>query len=287
MISLEVGDCRLEIDPARGGAITAFDWRGLPIFRPACGPSMLDTACFALIPFSNRIAHGRFNASGHHVQLSPNFPGSDHPHPLHGFGWLSAWRTVLSNKDTALLEHCYNDGEWPWPYAARQHFILTEDSLTIHLSIRNLSGTPMPCGLGLHPYFPCNDQTRLRALHKAEVIVDAECLPVGANASAEPRDWWDGAPAASREVDTAYLNRTGAISIQWPDKGAELVIEPSDHLAHTVIYTPAGEGFFCVEPVSHATNSFNASVADPYGHIMLAPDAEDTVSCLFSLRTIP
>jgi len=286
MIALEVGDCALVLDPALGGAVSTFNWHDLPIFRSACGPSVLDGACFPLVPFSNRIADGRFKASGYQVQLKPNFPGSDHPHPLHGFGWLSKWDATEVTKNTVVLEHYYSETEWPWPYLARQRFALAQDCLTIDLSIRNLGQTPMPCGLGLHPYFPCNDETLFYSLHEAEVVVDRECVPVGANISDMPHDYWRGAPVAGRHVDTTYLDRHGPLQIQWPDKETEVVVEPSANLAHTVIYTPPEEDFFCVEPVSHVTNSFNALVSDAGGHIMLAPDQDYSASCRFSVRAI-
>lgn len=286
MILLQSGDFRLLLDPAGGGAIAAFEWRGLPVFRPACGPSIMDQACFPLVPFSNRIAHGRFSAGGHQVQLKPNFPGSDHPHPLHGIGWLTQWQTVSTTSDATELEYHYREGEWPWPHVARQRLALADDGLTVELSVRNVGATPMPCGLGLHPYFPCNQYTRLIAFHEVEVVVDAECLPVGSNVSAVPKDWWNGAPVRSRQVDTAYLNRNGVICIQWPEIDAELLIHPSSNLRHTVIFTPATEGYFCVEPVSHATNSFNAHEAGIGAHEILEPDATYLVSCRFSMRVI-
>lgn len=286
MIALETGNCNLVIDPARGGAILAFAWRGMPVFRPACGPMIFDTACFALVPFSNRIARGRFTASGHDVRIAPNFPGSDHPHPLHGFGWLCPWQPVQQTATAAELEHHYAGAEWPWPYRAKQRVELGCDSLLIELSVQNLGASPMPCGLGLHPYFPCNDQTHLRARHGAEVVVDAECIPVATTIAEAPKDWWQGQQVTRRRVDTAYLNRSGPLCVTWPDRGMELLMEPSDALPHTVIYTPPGENYFCAEPVSHATNSFNSPVDDPNAHTLLEPYGVYAASCRFTLQSV-
>ncbi len=284
MLALESGDYTLSIDPARGGAIMAFAWRGQPIFRPGVGSGILDTASFPLVPFSNRIKNGRFSASGFDVTLQPNFPGSEHPHPLHGFGWLDRWDSVFADHTTAHLTHNHSAPDWPWPYSASQRFTLTDDGLLMELSVKNLGQSQMPCGLGFHPQFPCNRQTRLHALHTAEVIVDDDCLPIGRRQSNGAIDFWGGKPIASRTVDTAYLNRDGPIVIQWPDRGLEAEIEPCPALRHTVIYTPADASFFCAEPVSHTTNSFNAS-ADDSDHVMLEPGEEFAVSCHISART--
>ena len=281
MLDLACGDYRLSIDPALGGAIMAFDWRGEPVFRPADGPCILDSASFPLVPFSNRIAHGRFNASGHQVHLRPNFPGRDHPHTLHGFGWLAPWEIIAQNAKSAQIAHRYDAEDWPWPYVATQHFSLNNDGLTVELSVRHNGSTPMPCGLGLHPRFPCNNETILRALHCAEVLVDADRLPIETRHSKEPLDYWHGQPVASRHVDTGYLGRVGPIIIQWPDRHMEAVVTPSASLRHTVIYTPAETDFFCVEPVTHQSNSFNAPESAQSDHIMLAPGEEFAVSCRF------
>ncbi len=284
MIEIGCGEYRLVIDPALGGAIMAFDWRGEPVFRPADGPCILDSASFPLVPFSNRIAHGHFSASGHDVHLRPNFPGSDHPHPLHGFGWLAAWEVVEHDAASARLVHRHNAPEWPWPYIASQHFVLDENGLTITLSVRHKGVSPMPCGLGLHPRFPCNGQTMLRSLHLAEVEVDADTLPVATHFAPHPMDYWDGEPVASRNVDTAYLGRVGPILIQWPDRRLEAVITPSAALRHTVIYTPTDADFFCVEPVTHSSNSFNAPQNASRDHIMLSPHEDFGASCHFAAR---
>ena len=59
MIELKAGEYFLALEPERGGSIARFGWRGQDLMRPTCGPSVLDVACFPLVPFSNRIAHGR------------------------------------------------------------------------------------------------------------------------------------------------------------------------------------------------------------------------------------
>ena len=143
----------------------------------------------------------------------------------------------------------------------------------------------MPCGLGLHPRFPCNESTILRALHQGEVLVDAEQIPIASCLSEEPIDFWHGQTATSRHVDTGYLDRDGPIVIQWPDRHMEAVITPSDALHHTLIYTPADADFFCVEPVTHQSNSFNAPDRAQRDHIMLAPSEDFSVSCHFMART--
>jgi aldose 1-epimerase len=261
MLVLETGDYRLQVDPARGGAVLRFDWRGEPLMRPVCGSSIFDVACFPLVPFSNRIAHGRFIADEREVRLAPNFPDADHPHPLHGFGWLAAWNVLEASPTRCILEHRYPGGEWPWPYRARETFMLDCSGLTISLDLENLAATAMPAGLGFHPYFPRGEDTRYWGLHRGEWQNSNDCLPVELDFRPLSIDWWEGISVGGRAVDTAYAGREGPLRIAWPSRGISLRIEPSAELDHTVVFTPTGANFFCVEPVSHATNAVNAAGA--------------------------
>ena len=171
MIDLRAGDYRLVLEPARGGSVARFDFGEEALFRPTCGPSVLDTACFPLVPFSNRIAQGVFHAGGQDVRLAPNFPGAPHPHTLHGFGWLCEWQVIEASANRALLRHAYVAGEWPWDYVAEQRFDLSDRGLTHRLTICNRGNSPMPAGLGLHPEYP-HRQTARRAGDAVAVEVE-------------------------------------------------------------------------------------------------------------------
>lgn len=257
MIALAAGDYRLEIDPGRGGSILAFDWRGEEVMRRTCGAGILDVACFPLVPFSNRIANGRFHTPAGPVVISPNFPNSDHPHPLHGFGWLASWDVAEVGHDRCVIEHRNEAGEWPWSYAARQTLMLDEQGLTLSVSLSNESSTAMPAGLGIHPYFPRDGDTILRSLHRGEWKTGHDGLPKSLENRSSAIDWWHGAPVAHRVVDTVYADREGALCIDWPALGRRLTMIPSPELTHTVVFVPDGEDYFCVEPVSHATDAIN------------------------------
>jgi len=270
MIELAAADYRLAVQPERGGSIAALTWRGETLLRATCGPSVLDTACFPLVPFSNRIANGRFRHAGGEVVLTPNLPGSDHPHPLHGFGWLTEWQVVEQGAGSVVLSHDYPGGEWPWPYHAEQAFSLSDQGLTMAITLENRGSAPMPAGLGFHPYFPCESDTIYRGLHRGEWQNSADCLPVHLDERDAATDWWQGRAVGLRSVDTVYTERQGDLRIIWPQRGMALTLTPSENLPFTVVYTPEGEDFFCVEPVSHMTDAVNHQDRDG-GMLWLAP----------------
>lgn len=259
MIELSAGDYRLQLSPERGGSILRLDWRDKPLLRPVCGPGILDTACFPLVPFSNRIAHGQFRLGAVDVSLSPNFPGSDHPHPLHGFGWLAQWEVIDAGQSRVVIRHDWPGGEWPWPYRAEQVFSISPEGLSVELSVTNLGSTAMFAGLGFHPYFPRDADTVYHGLHRGEWKTGEDCLPLALDEAPVARDWWAGQPVGTRSVDTVYSGRVSPLAIEWPSRGHAITLSPSDNLPDTVVFTPCGETFFCVEPVNHRTDLINAA----------------------------
>ena len=76
LLVLQQQQTRLTLDPQRGGVIRELSWHGHDILRPTApeaGDDPLQTACFPMVPYVNRVAHGRFGFGGHAVQLQRNW----------------------------------------------------------------------------------------------------------------------------------------------------------------------------------------------------------------------
>ena len=157
------GDYEVGLDPADGGGVIFLRHRGVDVLRPApqvrAGP--LDLSCFALVPYANRIAHGRFVWDAREVLIAPNMKGD--ASPMHGDGWLSAWSVAQVADDRIVLELRHAAGAWPWSYLARQTIHADPRGVSFELELTNLSAEAMPAGLGYHPYFPARADARLRA----------------------------------------------------------------------------------------------------------------------------
>ena len=251
---LRGSDCELEIDAATGGSVRAFRWNGLDIFRGQTKAGVLESACFPLVPFCNRIADSRFNHYGSAIILAPNHPALPQEPVLHGFGWLAEWRVEQCDASRATLIFDYVASGWPWRFFARQNFILDADGLLIELTLTNLAAQPMPAGLGFHPYFPRSQHSIVKASHRGERQADGTL-----RFQSQAMDWWQGNPVDTRIVDTTYVERCGNIRILWPDRdlGAELV--PGPGLTSTHIFVPREADYFCVEPVSHLPEAFTTA----------------------------
>ena len=260
-LMLHSGSLELELDPAVGGAIASFTWtangRRTAILRGGRAPlgNVLDSASFPLVPFVNRIRGGCFAFRGRQVTLAPNMAGD--PSPLHGQGWTNAWRTVSVSESEAVLAFDHRPGEWPWAYEARQHFLLVGDSLCLRLSCRNVSGEPMPCGLGLHPYFHCGPETRIQTYVDEVWTVDADVLPVEKGPATGRYDIADSL-VCGRGLDNGYGGWSGCALLTDPGWPFEVMLT-SSQARFFQLYSPAEGGIFVAEPVSHA----NGALSEP------------------------
>lgn len=252
--------------PALGGSIASLRYRGADILRPtpASADHPLDTASFPLVPYANRIAHGRFRVGGQTIALPHNF--GDHPHALHGVGWLAAWQGAAETPDraTLTLTHRASDA-WPWDFTAQQRFTLGADGLAVRLTLRNCDAQPIPAGLGFHPYFPAPPGTRLRARLQGAWLSDATQLPTARVADDHFGKWRTGDDVARAVlVDNTHDGWDGEAWIESGDRTIRLTAQGTRWLH---LYMPPGEPFFCAEPVSHLPDAVNR---DDQGMTVLA-----------------
>ncbi len=276
-ITLARENFELSVDPRIGGSVDAASWKRQTILDRRTGGSVLEMACFPLVPFSNRIAGSSFSFGGREVALSPNHPADPSCPVLHGFGWLSPWEVIDKRESSLELSLNRSAAEWPWKFASSLSYAVFSYGFTAELGITNLSEDEMPVGLGFHPYFPRNEHTLFRALHTGEWQTDEKCIPTHLDKRPQAIDWWSGHPVATHKVDTVYTGREGAMVVQWPDRGIGARILPSDDLPNTTVYVPHDEDYFCVEPVSHMTDAFNRERNDS-GMRVLGPGASWKVS---------
>ncbi|MBA2919817.1 aldose 1-epimerase [Sphingomonas sp. MAH-20] len=252
MIAIRAADYELVLAPGIGGAIASFTHGGAPVLRGADAPnSPLDCGCFPLVPYCNRIRGGRFDFRGRTVEIAPNMKGD--PSPLHGQGWLGPWLVESQARDTACLFFAHKPGEWPWACEARQTFRLSEDGLDAEIECRNLSGEPMPCGLGFHPYYPCDSGTRIDTRVETVWEVDEKVLPTG-TAPATGRYALGGTPACGRNLDNGYGGWDGEMRLTDGERVRRMT---SPDARFFQIYSPPQGGLLAAEPVSHANAALN------------------------------
>ena len=280
---LEAGPMRLELAPEVGGAITALTSDGIPLLRPTAGDAddVLQTACFPLVPFANRIGQGRVAFGGRTTTLPPNLAGD--PHPLHGEGWRGAWTVERATADHAVLAFAAAEAAWPWSYVARQTFRLDPQGVTVRLEMVNTDAEPAPAGLGFHPCFPNAGRARLTAGVDGIWLTDHELLPTRHVPNWFLADWRRGAEVAGeRLIDHCHTGWTGEARIDL--EAASLRMTASPELGFLHVYAPPEADFFCVEPVSHRPDALNAPEPLAAGLRVLAPG--ETLSAEMRLELV-
>ncbi len=281
-VTLARGDTRLDVVPGIGGSVarwwTERDGRTYQWFRPASAADLaagnpLGMGSFPLSPYSNRIRDGRFPFGGRTITLPLNF--LPERHALHGHGWQCPWTVLERSGDMVEIGYEHPADEWPFAYAARQRIALVEDGLDMVIAIENRSPEPMPVGLGHHPYFVRTPESRVTAAVSQMWMNDAEVMPVAVMEPVPGRDPRHGLRPATDICDNCFLGWDRRALIEWPEWDAALEMTADHPLDFLVIYTPPGEDYFCVEPVSNSTDAFNMAAAGrgDTGTISLPPGA--------------
>ena len=231
-----------------------------------------EAAAFPLVPFSNRIRDGRFRFDGRDVVLPLN--RTPERHAIHGQGWQATWTPREVSTASALLEFHHAPDAWPWAYRASQRFTLSPTGLTIELALHNDSDTPMPAGLGWHPYFLRTPRTTLTAAVERIWRTDAEMLPTDLVPSPVTARLSAGVPIDSVSLDNGFTGWSRRAVIEWPERGVRLVMTAERPLDFLTVFIPPSLPFFCVEPVTHATDALNLTgPAAEVGRRSLEPGA--------------
>jgi aldose 1-epimerase len=272
-LTLRQGDLELVVDVASGGAIRSFRDDGFDVLRAATGDlrDPLSFASFPLVPFVGRIEHGRFSFEGRSYQLPLNF--HPEPHAIHGDGWMSSWTVAAEGPDHADLVF-HHEHQWvPFRYRAWQRFRLSDGELQAEIGVRNTGDRAMPFGIGHHPYLDRRPGTTLQADVDSVWLTDAtkistERAPIPAWA-----DFRQERPVDEMTLDHMFAGLKGA-TVRWPNEGRGVRIFGDQVLGHLIVYIPAGEDSFCVEPVSHAGNAINMLDRDDTGLKILQPGEE-------------
>ena len=273
MIELHSGRLRAVVLPAAGGGLARFDWHGTPVLRPApdgvAQPLPGQLACFPLVPWSNRLAPGGFEFEGRRFTPAPTREGE--PCPIHGDGWRLPWQVEACDESSVVLSLYRRDGS-PFAFTAHMAYTLSDNALRVTLKVTNNGRNPLPFGLGLHPWMPCPEDARLRAVADGVWLSGADKLP--ARRTTLPPAWDFGGelplPLPRDGVDNAFTGWNGSAQIDWPTRRLRLRIRAD--MGYYILYAPTGKDFFCFEPVDHPVNAHNLpGGAAANGLTVLAP----------------
>lgn len=267
-VTLSEGPLRAVVDPDAGCGLLALDLvrsrQSLALVPDVHrGRSQLRCSSFLMVPYSNRIADGRFTFGGHGYQLA----GAER-HAIHGDVRGRPWQVLESGPATlacAFDSAAHERVNWPWPFEARAEFQVTGTRLRQSLALWNRGDVPMPAGLGWHPYFnrqlgPADDEVLIRFRVESEYPdAHGSRIPSGPPGPVAPRRRFaiERALAPDNPLDTCFYGYDGDGWIHWPRSGVRLRFACSDACRHLILYNPEGAPHFAVEPVTNANDGVN------------------------------
>jgi aldose 1-epimerase len=224
-VVLRSGDAQLAVDLRGGGLrrLVAGDWdvlEGYPAGTVAEG-----WRGAVLLPWPNRIRHGRWAWQGRDLQLDVHSP--EQPHALHGLVAWQPWTVLDAGADRATVGTTLQARPgYPFHLAAAVDYALTGDRLTVTVRVRNIGSAPAPFGVGMHPY--------LHVGAAEDGGISGADLVVGARTALETDG---GLPTGERHRFHGDVGRIGHRAFDTPLTDLE---RDDDGWAHVRLRGPAG-----------------------------------------------
>ncbi|WP_295805999.1 aldose 1-epimerase [uncultured Nitratireductor sp.] len=260
IIVMRSEDLRVRVSPRFGTVLDGYHRNGRPFLRPFAGQGAsfapTDTACFPMVPFSNRVGGNAFAYEGREYSFEPNDAS---PFYLHGEGWLSDWTVTESASDAIVLTlRRTDDARSPYAYEATQRLTLDGSRMTMRLEVENRARHAMPFGLGFHPYFPRTPQMTLQASARSWWTEDDYHVPDRNEPLPDTVDFSKARQLPHYGLNNCFEGWDRFAALNWPENGLLATIEADSVFSRYMLFSPPPDfAFLCFEPMSHTANGFH------------------------------
>lgn len=264
-MELNNGNLRLRLDPEIGGSIVDFsaklEDRWIPIMRRSEEPlsKSSNASSFVLIPYSNRLRDGRFSFGGKTYQLR-----NAEKHAIHGDVRDRPLRVLEGSEDRVVLEFRsdeVSDLNFPFPFSAKMIYSLEGFELSCRIELVNVGTESMPAGCGFHPYFnrrlpgstgEVELQIKVSGVYPGETpLPESPAIPIA------PQQDFSTQRPLDVVLDHCFVGWDRQAVIEWPGSGVKARIQAEQGMEHVILFSPEGQKFFALEPVTNANNGFN------------------------------
>lgn len=262
---------RLELTPDLGAGVARLKLvtksGELDVWRPAPldAHHFNQLANYILAPWCNRIDGAAFDFDGRRHTLKSNWHDGT---AIHGDVNHRAWRLTDRSPVSARFELRADSRErnWSWPYEATVRYELQTKSLLVELEIRNLGGSPMPAGLGMHPFWMQHlgnhDERAVVTMNLAGRYPVDRVMVTGPAVREDLCERLSAGATIDEPLDDVFCGFEGA-EIRWPKSGVIARMTAGPENKHAVIYHEPPHDWFCLEPVSMANNGISMRTVIP------------------------
>jgi aldose 1-epimerase len=230
-----------------------------------------------LFPFPGRLRGSHLSYRGQTYPL-----GSDDGlgNGIHGFVLSRPWRIVEHLPQRATGEFHASVDEpgllrrWPADFRLSVSYEVAGSSLNCEIAVHNPGKTPLPFGLGLHPYFrvPLGPGGKaddcVITVPAAEYWELADMLPTGRKLPADgSRALSSGLKFGQAKLDDVFtkLSYEGDVcrtQINDPHTGRILELTFDKSFSQCVVYNPPHREAVCIEPYTDVPDAFNLEAED-------------------------
>ena len=259
-VILSNGNLQFGILPDLGASLSFMKYKDRDILRPTDKNTPdLDansTSMFLMLPFCGRIRGGSFVYWGITRKMKKNQAGI--ADPIHGDGWKSVWKVTENTNSSASLKMSHDkENGFPFSYDAEVTYTLTTNGLSVQLKITNNAILPMPCGMGIHPFFVKTKDMELT--FPTKMVWAHESDPIFDRPYPTPEAWQfsDGKALKTSVFDTCFGGFDGGATLTYPTEKYKVKMTADEQFGHIVLYSPKGKNFVCLEPCTNASNAFN------------------------------
>jgi len=198
---------------------------------------------YVMAPWCNRIAAAPTDIDGESVDIPSNFPDGT---AIHGQVYRERWQ----QDDDGTFRVEAGGGGWPWRYESALHLAVIGTTLMIEQTLTNLAETPMPGGLGLHPWFRRPLEVRVNAGTVLRSNLDPDSLAVPVSGQ------WDlrGRRPMPDDLDAAWLTLGDpAVELRWPAAGLQAAMRVRSGAGTWIVAaSPRSVDAVAIEPQTHA-----------------------------------
>jgi aldose 1-epimerase len=183
---IAAGDYRATVTEL-GAGLRQLSARGHPVIveygadeMPPAGAGQL------LLPWPNRVDHGRYTFAGAAHQLDLSEPAAGNA--IHGLTRFASWQVRAQNDSLVELGHTlHGQPGFPFVMEFTARYALSAGGLEVSVSAANVGSAAAPYGTGNHPYLtagtPLIDECELELPAAQWLAADERGIPVGG-----PRD---------------------------------------------------------------------------------------------------
>jgi aldose 1-epimerase len=257
-------DVSVEVLPGVGARIHRLRAFGVDLLRTPDDPRVHVQdpwfwGSYPLAPWCNRLPTGPVEVAGRTIDLPSNFPDGT---AIHGQIATAEW----SHDDGGRFAIRVRGSGWPWPFEVRQVLEPGDGRLMLALTVTNEADSPMPAGLGIHPWFrdPVEVAIAASVAYPSNTDPRAEAEPV---AGALDRRTLGPLPVGMDATWTELADP--AVVLRWPATGLRATMSTSRSARYVVAAHLEGVDATAVEPETHAPGGIRRLLASQPGGLEL------------------